>query len=134
MTFAEAQRRIGMKGKDGRRLKAYVFRREQETGKRIAMRLGSERMPKYRLTMSLLRRHCSELFPSKVQQLERNMRSYISGLDERINEKVVAQMAEHMEPRLEELWERDEIIAEKVDELGDRVTQLVRRRATLSDV
>ncbi len=108
----------------GRRLKRLVLAREKQTGKRIAIRLGGEQRTVYRVTMSALRKHCRDLFKSKVDEVADNFKAYFKDLDERIASGVAEHVEEYVEPRLEELWQRDEKIAEQVSELGRRVAHI----------
>ena len=124
LSLPDAQRRLGMPGPHGRRLKRLLLAKEAQAGKRIMIRLSGGRRPKPRVTWSLLRKHCPELFESKVQQLERDMRSYLDAIDAKIIESVSAHVTDHVEPRLEELWQRDEVIAESVRKLAQRVATI----------
>jgi hypothetical protein len=124
LTLPDAQQRLGMAGGRGRRLKRLLLAREAEAGKRIMIRLSGGRRPKPRVTWSLLRKHCPELFESKVQQLERDMRGYLDAIDAKISESVAAHMTDQVEPRLDELWQRDEVIAESVRKLAQRVARI----------
>jgi hypothetical protein len=110
-----------MAGSRGLRLRRLLLTRETETGKRIMIRLPGRRRQNKRVTWSLLRKHCPELFESKVQQLERDMRGYLDAIDAKISESVAAHVTDHVEPRLDELWQRDEVIAKSVRELAQRV-------------
>lgn len=124
LTLPDAQQRLGMAGGRGRRLRRLLLAREAETGKRIMIRLPGGRRQNKRVTWSLLRKHCPELFESKVQQLERDMRGYLDAIDAKIIESVSAHVTDHVEPRLDELWQRDEVIAESVRKLAQRVATI----------
>jgi hypothetical protein len=102
-----------------------LLAKESEAGTRIMIRLQGTKRPKCRITWSLLRRHCPELFESKVEQLERDMKSYLGSIDAKIAESVSTHVASQVEPRLDELWQRDETIAESVRQLARRVTLIV---------
>jgi hypothetical protein len=119
LTLPKAQREIGMAGDNrGRNLKRLLFAREKATGQQIMVRWrkrGTTRT-EYRVTMSALRRHCPELFPGKVDDLSRHFREYLLKIDERIAVIVADHVAEHVEPRLDELWRRDETIARQVED------------------
>lgn len=133
LSLPDAQRRLGMPGPHGRKLKRLLVAKEQQSGKRIMIRLSGGRRPKPRVTWSLLRKHCPELFESKVQQLERDMRGYLDAIDAKISESVAAHMTDQVEPRLEELWQRDEVIAESVRKLAQRVNAIARPQSTAND-
>lgn len=125
LSFRKAAERIGWKGRAGEyKLLRVVFSKEKESGKQIATRFRGPKKTNCRVTISALRRHCPELFKSKVDELSENMRDYLHSIDTRIAEAAAAHVARHVEPRLDELWGRDEVIADKVDELGQRVTQI----------
>lgn len=129
LTFNEAAGRLGWAGRwRGLKLKRACFARERETKKRFITRLGSSRMPAYKVTLSALRRAFPELFASKVDTLQANFKNYLLAIDERISERVATHVDEHVEPKFQELWERDERIAGTVDELAKRVAQIARQR------
>lgn len=125
LSLDQAAGKLGWEGAHRRRrLKRLLFARERQTKKPIMTRLGSAKKPAYRVTMSALRKHTPELFKSKVDDLAENFRNYLSTIDDRIAEVVTGHVTEHVEPRLQELWERDEKIAEQVNQLGRRVAAL----------
>lgn len=143
MTLDQAALRLHWEGRGrARRLKRLLFARERQTKKRIMTRLGGEKMTKYRVTLSALRRYCPELFKSKVHELQDNLKGFLKSIDERISEGVVSHVATEVEPRLQELWERDEQLAGNIQEVAKRVEQLSavtasrqkRPPATASDV
>lgn len=126
LSLTRAQRELGWGagggGNGGRRLKRYLLKREHTLGKRIMIRVGGIDAPPYRVTMSALRRYCPELFGLDTGGgSTAAFREYIRGIDQRICEKVAEHIAEHVEPRLDELWERDEQIMGNVAELAKRV-------------
>lgn len=126
MTFPQAQKVLGMKGPRGLRLKRYVLNREREIGKKIARRNSSAKYGvRYTITMTALRRYCPDLFPSKVDELRRTFDAYIDSIDGKIEERVTAHVSEHVDPRLDELWQRDEIIAKSVTDLATRVERIL---------
>jgi len=124
LSFAEAQKAIGMNGPRGRRLKRMVLEREGETGQTIAVRSRGDDRTNYRVTLGALRHHFPELFPSKVEDLKVNMRAVLEAIDEKLEEQVARAIDQQVEPRLEELWERDEITARSLSELAKRVSRL----------
>lgn len=127
MTWDRAAGSLGWVGRGrARRLKRIVFARERDTGKRIATRMGSSRKPAYKVSLSALRRHLPELFKSKVDELETIVTGYLAGIDERIAGKVADHVEEYVEPRLDELWQRDEKIAGQVVVLASKVEALSR--------
>lgn len=125
LTFDQAAQRLHWEGRGrARRLKRLLFARERQTKKRIITRLGGELMPKYRVTLSVLRRYCPELFKSKVQDLQDNLKGFLASIDQRISEGVVSHVATEVEPRLQELWDRDEQLAGNIEEVAKRVEQI----------
>lgn len=106
----------------GRKLARAITARERELGKRIATRSeGGHR----RVTESALTRWMPELKRSKVDELAANFRSYLTDIDAKIAQGAAAYIAENVDPRLDELFQRDEIIAKNLDALGRRVAQIV---------
>jgi len=101
-----------------------LFARERQTKKRIMTRLGGDQRAKYRVTVSALRRSCPELFKSKVQDLQDNLKGFLASIDQRISEGVVSHVATEVEPRLQELWERDEQLAGNIEQVAKRVALL----------
>lgn len=131
LTWNQAAKALGWTGKAaGRRLKRAVLARERQTGKRIATRLGSERRPDYRVTIGAIRRHLPELRPSKVDDLRERFGEYLASIDTRMSDSIAHHVAEYVEPRLDELWQRDEEIAERVNDLGLRVKLIADRMPT----
>jgi len=112
----------------GRKLKRRVLARERALRRRIAVRLDGAKAPKHRLTRSLVMRYLPELRRSIVDELSSSLKSYLDEIDERIEDRTAAYVSEHVDPRLEQLWERDERIAKAVDELKMRVRRLVEKR------
>jgi hypothetical protein len=108
-----------------RRLERRLVAKEKAIGRSLMVRTqGAERETR-RVTVSMLRAYLPEARPSKVDELKRDMVKRLEGLDERIREGAAGYVAEHVEPRLDELWERDEQIAETLNQLGARVAVLL---------
>jgi hypothetical protein len=127
LTWDRAAASVGWEGKGrARRLKRLVFAREREKGNRIATRYGKGRKQRTKVSLSALRKHCPELFRSKVEDLADNLKAYLSEIDERIAAGAAQHVAEYVEPRLDELWLRDEKIANQVEALAQRVGGLAR--------
>lgn len=127
MSLADAQRALGWEGPGGRRLRRYLVKREKKIGRRIMLRVGTPGKHRhgggaYRVTMSALRRWCPELFDAEVSMA--TFREYVKGIDSRISLIVAEHVAEHVEPRLDELWQRDETIQNNLNELAVRVNTL----------
>lgn len=110
----------------GRRLKKAVLAREVQLGKQIATRLGSGPRPKMRITLSAVMRWLPELRRSRVDRLSDALREFNADTDRRVTEIVTEQLAESVEPRLEELWQRDEKLAIEFEGLTKRVNGISR--------
>lgn len=119
LTFAAAQREIGIAGPGGRRLKRYVLRREKQIGKQIAIRTGTRRVT-YKVSIAALRKHCPALFTDS-NALEREFKKHLKAIDDKIQERVIDHISEHVDPKIDELWQRDEIIANNVNQLARRI-------------
>lgn len=125
LTLDQAASRLRWEGRGrARRLKRLLFARERQTKKRILTRLGGEQRTKYRITLSALRRYCPELFKSKVDELQDNLKGFLKSIDERIADGVAEHVTTEVEPRLQELWERDEQLAGNIQEVARRVADL----------
>ena len=98
LSLADAAHLVGLGGKEpGRRLREYVQDKERRERRRILIRRGSTRMPRYSVTLTRLRRHCPELF-DEPGEAERVIKQY---------------MREHQQKHVE--------LEEQVDELQQRV-------------
>jgi hypothetical protein len=86
--------------------------------------MGTSKRRHYRVTLGALRKAFPELFSSNVDTLRDRFSEYLSTIDQKISERVAIHVTEHVEPRLDELWERDEQIAGQVDALTQRVVAL----------
>jgi LPS O-antigen subunit length determinant protein (WzzB/FepE family) len=125
LTLDQAAQQLHWEGRGrSRRLKRLLFARERQTKKRIMTRLGGDRRARYRITLSALRRYCPELFKSKVQELQDNLKGFLKSIDDRIADGVAEHVTTEVEPRLQELWERDEQLAGNIQEVARRVEQL----------
>jgi hypothetical protein len=126
MSMRQAEMWLGMRQTSrGLGLKNLLLARERELGKVFMVRgRGHGRGTRYRVTKSALRRHCRHLIPSKVDELRDKFSEFLRGVDERIANSVAEHVAEHVEPELHELWERDETQAEAIKELSTRVARL----------
>lgn len=110
----------------GRRLRDKVLAREAQTGRQIATRsLGARPKPMW-VTMSAIMRHMPELRRSRVDSLSKALAEYNAESDKRIARAIESKLAESVEPRLEELWQRDEKLAVEVEAMGKRIHGLSR--------
>lgn len=116
----------------GRRLKRLVFARERQTGKQIATRLGAGSRTRPLVTMSAIMRHMPELRRSRVDRLAEALREYTTDTDRRVAEIVSEQFAETVEPRLDELYERDEKLAIAHEALTRQVNGISRAVSVIS--
>lgn len=126
MTFRQAAAWLGM-GKSryaARKLERRVLSKERKLGASLVVRMSSAEKETRSVTGSMLRQHFPEFFPSKVKQLRRDMEQRLAAIDEHVRAASQAFVAQQVEPRLAELWERDEQIAESLNELAERVELL----------
>jgi hypothetical protein len=127
LTLAQAEQRCGLPPNRGRTLLELLNAKERKLGREIMIRKGRGLKNRHlRVTMSMVRQHCPELFPSAVDDLQRSFRRYLEDIDEHIAAGVAEHVAAHVDPKLDELWERDEKIAKNVKALGERVDKLSR--------
>ncbi len=128
LTWREATARLGWidGGSEaaGRRLKDKILAREVASGKQIATRDKGQR-PMW-VTMSAVIRHMPELRRSRVDSLSKALAAYNAETDRRIEEAIEAKLAESIDPRLEELWQRDEKLALEIEAQGRRIHGLSR--------
>lgn len=128
LTWREATTRLGWidGGTEaaGRRLKNKVLTREATSGKQIATRDKGQR-PMW-VTISAILRHMPELRRSRVDSLSKALAAYNAETDRRIEEAIEAKLAESVDPRIEELWQRDEKLALEIEAQGVRIHGLSR--------
>jgi hypothetical protein len=103
----------------GRKLRNLVIKREQEIGKRIAIRMSEGREPKLRVTIGALYRHFPELRPAQIGDLVRLMKPMLEKSEVRTRSLVLEEIAERVMPRLERVEKRATIIEKCLRELGD---------------
>ncbi len=128
----------------GRRLRWAVMAREQQTGKRIATRLGLQGEglePKTRITMGALFRHLPELKRSNPDQLAANFRTYIAELDDRIGELAAEEIERTVQPQIAELHGKVHAAQETADVANanasralHQIEQLTKRVLLLDDL
>lgn len=83
------------------------------------VRVGGTRRVQYRVTMALLRRWCPELFDdSAVDKLRRQIPGLVQLIDHRAHRVFDVRFDRDVEPRLKELWERDESVAISMNSIG----------------
>lgn len=121
ISLAEAERALGWPAQGrGLKLRRYVLAREKQLGKigAILVAIGVGRKRRERLTLQSLRRYCPELWPSKADDLAKNLRDYLRSIDDRVSESFADQVAEHLEPRLAELFDRQAKLDKRLRALG----------------
>jgi hypothetical protein len=116
----------------GRRLKRLVFARERQTGKQIATRMGEGSRTRPLVTMSAIMRHMPELRRSRVDRLAEAIKEYTDDTDRRVVTIFAEQMAESVEPRLDELYDRDEKLAIAHEALARQVNGISRAVSVIS--
>ena len=126
LTFREAAAWLGWGNSRaaGLRLKRRVIAKEKALKRALIVRIEGPERESRRVTRSMLRTHMREVLPSKVDELKRDFGRHLATLDERIRMASSAFVAQQVEPRLSELWQRDEQIAESVNALGARIALL----------
>jgi AAA+ ATPase superfamily predicted ATPase len=123
MSMREAADWLGWEGRDrGRRLKRTLLAIEKQKKREIMVRRGPEGDGRrYLVTRGAIARWAPQLRPSKVDELEKNFATYIRTLNETIDDKIESFVSEHIDPQIEELWQRQERTAQIVDELAQHV-------------
>ena len=129
LTWREAAQELGWGDSRaaGLRLQHAVLTQERLKRIRIATRVqprGTGCKPHCRITLSALRRHLPELKASAVDELSRNLRKHLTELDRRIAARCTEHINAKLEPRLKELWDRDEQLAQAITELSKRLRRL----------
>lgn len=110
----------------GRKLQRLILAREAKTGAQIMRRMGGDAEGRrYLVSLPALRQHLPELFAaSSVDDLQKSMRRFLADIDDRIAGAVAEHVSAQVDPKITELWERDETIAKNVKQLGERVRDL----------
>lgn len=128
LTWREATSKLGWPdgGTDaaGRRLKRVVLAREVQSGRQIATRTGSGPAPQLRVTVGAVLRHLPELRRTRFDRFQANMTKLDTGITGRVSGIVADQLAELVDPRLDELWERDEVLAQEQERTALQVESL----------
>lgn len=133
LTVPQASRAIDPDCKEldsrGQMLGRLIAAAEKRAGVTIGVFIERKARRRRKVTLGQLRRHLPELFPpSSVSAVERTLRTYLAGIDQRIAEKCAEQIARDVDPRLDELWGRDEKLAQGLLDLTRRVAQLAGRK------
>ena len=128
LTWREVTTKLGWPdgGTDaaGRRLKRVVLAREAQCGKQIATRTGTGPAAQLRVTVGAVLRHLPELRRSRFDRFQADMAKIGTGITGRVSAIVADQLAELVEPRLDELWERDEVLAIEQERTAKQVESL----------
>lgn len=125
LTLREAEQEVGLPSARGQRLRRYVEARERKLGRNIMERAGGQgRGARYLVTLAALRRHCPELFGKPFDEMERNMRGYLAEIDDRMTTRALDVVGQHVEPKLDELYGRTEVLSEAVQDLGARLARV----------
>lgn len=109
VTMREAARRLGLGDSRSaeRRLRRRVLQVERSTGRTLIIPGAVARAPC--ITVAAIRSACAEFKASRVEDMVRLAKEQVEQMVER---EVGSQITERIEPRLRELWIRDEKIAE----------------------
>lgn len=127
LTLPQAQKALGMKGPRGAKLKRLIQAKERKLRREIMNRIQGRRRTTHRVSLTMLRRYMPELFPSEFNAMERQVRMLTRSLDGRMREIATEEIHEQVDPRLKELWERDERLAKNVKEVAKQVERAIRR-------
>lgn len=127
MTLPKAQKELGIKGPRGAKLKRLIEAKEQKLRREIMTRIPGRRRTTHRVSLTMLKRHMPELFPSEFDAMERQVRTLTRSLDSRMREIATEEIHEQVDPRLRELWKRDETLAKNVKDVAKSVERLARR-------
>lgn len=122
LTFREAASLLErVNDPDGRKLKLLVLAREKQTGRRIAIRLGGEKAPKLRVTLSAIRRAFPDLRAAHEDGLALSLRHVADHLreqgDARTKKLIQAELDADLRPRVGKLEKRTGIMERCLSEL-----------------
>jgi hypothetical protein len=101
----------------GRKLRNMVIKREQELGKRIALRMSEGREPKLRVTIGSLYRYFPELRPAQIGDLARLMKPMLEKAESRTRVVVQEEIDKTVSPRLERVEKKATAIEKCLREL-----------------
>lgn len=121
ISLAAAERALGWRGGSrGEKLRRYVLARESQLKRpgAILVVTGSGRRRHERVSLGALRRFCPELWPSKADDLAKNLRDYLRSIDERVADAFAEQVEAHIEPRLKELFDRQAKLEQRLRGVG----------------
>lgn len=127
ITLAAAQRAIEFNSDDerqGRLLKEELLAREADLGVRIMTRRKRGKRTYFRVTLANIRKHAPDLMPSKAESLLKEAREYLSGIDEKIDDRVAEQITRRVQPRISKLERGQEETSATVRDLAARLKRL----------
>jgi len=102
------------------RLLAYLKAREKQLGEPLMIRLGEGRGRRYRISESLLRMRCPELWGQSIDEMHAAFSAHLASLDGKIDRRVDERVAETVLPRLDEITERQEALAGAVSQVSSQ--------------
>jgi hypothetical protein len=122
LTWREASALLGRANDpDGRKLKLLVLAREKQSGRQIAIRLGGEKAPKLRVTLSAIRRAFPDLRAAHADGLATSIRFLAAELDQRhdarTKELIQAELDSDLRPRVGKLEKRTGIMERCIKDL-----------------
>jgi hypothetical protein len=88
ISISHAAKLLGFKGclrTAERRLRRYLLNRERITNETILLRVGTERLQRYLVTLPVLRQHCPELFDTRVEA-EEQLREQFEDIEEKLHQ------------------------------------------------
>lgn len=135
LTFRRAAEALGQEDASGRALKAMVLAREAQIGKPIASRMAGKKQPKMKVTLSAIYEHLPELREHKTgEQMMRQIRGYVSAIDDRITERAGEVVQELVMPHFRDDRRRIGVLETEGGELKELVLHLSRQVADLAGV
>lgn len=120
-----------MSGSRGRPLYRLLIAKEKKHGQQIMIRVearGGGDREHCKITIAALRKWCPEVFRSKGEDFAKDIKAYVLAIEGRIKTSVAQQVAVATQPKIDELWARDEQLGNDIKQLKDTLSQLVKQK------
>lgn len=126
VSLGEAQGLIEFNSVDGkaRLLKEELLAREAQLGVLIMTRRKRGKRTIFRVTIAAIRKHAPDLMPSKADELLKEAREYLGGIDQRIDDRVANQITARVEPRFQKIERTQERTAATVRDMSCSIKKL----------
>lgn len=126
VTLGEAQAAIefGSVDPQGRMLREELLAREAQIGKPIMTRRQRGKRTTFRVTIAAIRKLAPDLMPSKADELLKEAREYLSGINRQIEDKVAEQISERVTPRFEKIERTQERTSATIRDVSISVKRL----------